>query len=540
MKKWLLLNKNKETIIESLLINRGLKTEKERENFLHPILPDKLNLKELGIDEKEIKKTILRIKKAKKSNQKVIVYGDYDADGICATAILWEALFALKVDALPYIPERFSEGYGINAASVKKLLVKEPGIKLILTVDNGIVADKEIAQIRKLGIDVIVIDHHVLGKITPKAFSIIHTAKICAAAIAWILARELQINSGLDLVAIATIADQVPLIGPNRSFAKFGLEALRQTTRKGLMALFAEAAIRREETGTYEVGYLIAPRINAMGRIEHAIDSLRLLCTKDSARALTLAKLVGETNIARQKIVDEVVVHARETLLKTPDSKFIILSAESYHEGVIGLAASRLVDEFYKPAIVISQGKDISKASARSIPGFNIIESIRKLDSLLLAGGGHPMAAGFSLATKDIAVFIKRFTEVNQELLTPEVLERKLRIDLELGFSDLTRELATTLKAFEPTGTGNPTPIFMTKDVEIQNVRLVGKDGKHLKLTLRQDSAAFDAIAFGFGKNLPDLKVGKKIDVVYSLEENVWNSRTSLQLKIKDLLVIGR
>ena len=540
MKKWVVLNKNRKDIVNVLLENRGLKTKQEREEFLNPTLPEKLGLKELAIDPKEVKKSILRIKQAKRKKEKVIVYGDYDADGICATAVLWEALYSLGVDCLPYIPGRFDEGYGINAESVKKLQIKDPKIKLIITVDNGIVADKDIGAINKLGIDVIIIDHHVKGDCLPKAYSIIHTTRISATAIAWILAREIKTDtkSGLDLVAIATIADQVPLIGANRSFAKFGLESLRQTPRKGLLALFSEAAIKIEDIGTYEVGYLIAPRINAMGRIEHAIDSLRLLCTKDRIRAADLASHMGKINIQRQKIVDEVVIHARETLLKTPNKQFIILADASYHEGVIGLAASKLVDEFHRPAIVISKGKDISKASARSIPGFNIIESIRKLEDLIQAGGGHPMAAGFSLVTGDIEIFTKRFEEVSAEFLTAEILEKKLKIDLELKFADINGELVKQVEAFEPTGMGNPTPVFVTKDVEIVAVKPVGREGKHLKFILKQDSVTFDAIAFGMGESLPDLKVGKKLNVVYALEENNWNGNTSLQLKIKDLIVV--
>ena len=211
------------------------------------------------------------------------------------------------------------------------------------------------------------------------------------------------------------------------------------------------------------------------------------------------------------------------------------MADESYHEGVIGLAASRLVDEFHRPAIVISKGRDLSKASARSIPGFNIIESIRRLQDLFVAGGGHPMAAGFSLVTTNLEVFIKRFEEVNSQYLTDEIMERKLKIDTELKFMDITDKLVDTIESFEPTGIGNPTPIFVSQGAEIKGVRPVGRESKHLKFTLKQDTLTFDAIAFGMGERLPDLKVGHKLDVVYSLEKNVWNGSTSLQLKIKDL-----
>jgi single-stranded-DNA-specific exonuclease len=312
----------KEDIIRILLENRGLKSNKEIEEFFNPTSPNEITLKELGINEKEVSKTLSRIGKAIGNNEKIIIYGDYDADGICATAILWETLYELTKNVTPYLPDRFSEGYGINAESIQKIKNDNPDLGLIITVDNGIVASNAIKIANELGIDVIVTDHHQTGKILPEAYSIIHTDKISGAGISWFLAREIGKNkqiskawptslvnkysnkqiknnspstvhrslfTALELAAIGTIADQLPLIGINRSIAKYGLKNLKKTERPGLLALFKEAAIEAADLGTYHVNYLIAPRLNAMGRMEHAIDSLRLLCTKSSSKASELA-----------------------------------------------------------------------------------------------------------------------------------------------------------------------------------------------------------------------------------------------------------
>ena len=544
--KWEILGKlitnNLKLITKTLLANRGIKTKEQTEEFFNPTRPEKLSLKELGISETEIKKAIKRIKEAKRKKEKVIVYGDYDADGICATAILWECLYSLGLNVLPYIPERFSEGYGLNIESIKKLKEKDPDLSLILTVDHGIVAGKKVDLAKELGISIIITDHHERGKTTPKAYAIIHTTKISGSAVAWILARELGSLSGLELAGVGTISDQLPLIGANRSVAKYGLEALNQTKRPGLLALFEESGITplrqgfAGRVGTYEVGYIIAPRINAMGRLTHAIDSLRLLCTKDKKRARELADLVGRTNFERQKMVDQVMVTTlSEMKIESKGYKNkVIIMAGDYHEGVIGLAAAKLVEKFYRPVVVLSKKKDISKASARSIAGFNIIKVIRKLEGLYLEGGGHPMAAGFSIETSKIEEFTKRINEISKPLLTEEILSRKLRVDLELDFNQINPELVERINKFEPTGLGNFAPLFITKKVEIVEARTVGRDNAHLKLKLRKKDVIFDAIAFGLAKTY-SLLPNTYLDIVYSIEENIWNNHTNLQLKIKDL-----
>lgn len=536
-----------ERIIKILLKNRGLKTAEQQKDFFNPKSPLKLTLSELKIKDTEVKKAITRLLKAKKNKEKIFIYGDYDADGICGTAVLWENLYKLGFDVLPYIPERFSEGYGINFESIKILKDKYPNLKLIITVDNGIVAVKEVKAIKELGVDVIISDHHEPEKIKPVSLATIHSTLISGSAMAWVFAREVvkkfkgnlnKVESDLDLVAIGTIADQVPLISLNRSFAKYGLEKLNQTERPGLLAIFNETALKIGNIGTYEVGFMIAPRINAMGRLANAIDSLRLLCVRNPFKARDLAKQLSKTNLERQKIVDEVVLHARSIVTKDFTQKVIILAHESYHEGVIGLAAGKLTEEFHRPSIVISKGKDMAKASARSIPGFNIIENLRKLDKYLQAGGGHPMAAGFSIAVSDIDIFIQKFQKLSDPLLTEEILERKLKADMEIGFNNLDMKLEEKLEEFSPFGLGNSSPVFVTRNAEVIEAKTVGREMKHLKFVLRNKDRVFGAIGFNLGYLLPELIKGRKIDIAYNLEKNVWNNSVELQLKIKDLKVL--
>jgi len=535
-KRWEILTKNsRKDILTLLLENRGLKTKKAQEEFLHPQNPKDIALPDLGLKKETLQKAVKRIKKAISQKEKIIVYGDYDADGICATAILWEALYQLGSDALPYIPERISEGYGLSVKSIQNLKSQFPNLKLIITVDNGIVAYKAVKKANELGVDVIITDHHAKSEKLPPAQIIIHTTKIGGAGLAWFLARELGISDSLELAAMGTISDMIPLLGPNRSLVKYGLEALRQTQNKGLLEMFKEAGLVQEKLGTYEVGYILAPRINAMGRLKHAMDSLRLLCTRSQVKAEELAFELASTNHERQKKVEEVLTHAKSQVAGVSFAGPIIVAHESYHEGVIGLAAAGLVEEFYRPAIVFTKGEIYAKASARSIPGFDIIAAIRQLSEFLVAGGGHPMAAGFTIKTQKLEEFTLKFNEISAPFLTDEVLAKKLKIDLEINFSELNQELFKKLSMFEPTGYGNPAPTFASSRVEVLEARTVGSDHKHLKLYLRQGSKDFPAIAFGLGYLSPKLSADKTVNIAYNLDENIWQGKKSLQLKIKDI-----
>lgn len=531
--KWEVKTKETGDVVETLLLNRGLLTKNEQDGFLNPPNPLKIPLKEVGLRSVDLKKLLVILKQAKKAKQKIIIYGDYDADGICATAILWETLYSQGFDVLPYIPERTSEGYGVKAASVKTLKEKYSNLGLIITVDNGITANTEIKAIKKMGLGVVVLDHHQLGKSLPQADAIIHTTSLCAAGITWFVARELGTSKNLlELATIATIADQIPLLGVNRALVKTGLVALSKTKRLGLESLLREAGIEDKILGTYEVNYLIAPRLNATGRMGQGIDSLRLLCTKDKKRAHQLAREIGRINQERQKVVEDSLLLVKKEVIGT--NKVVIVSGQ-YHEGVIGLLAGKLAEEFGRPAVVFSVGESVAKASARSVSGVNIINLIHHFDDLLIGGGGHPMAAGFSLEIENLKLFTQKFTDYLNREVTEEMLGKKLKVDMSLTSDLVNKKLVDEIAKLEPFGMGNPTPLFLLENALVTKVSPVGFSGHHLKFIIKIDDQSFNAIAFSFGEVKTSELLDKKIDLVVALEENTWNGRTSLQLKVKDL-----
>lgn len=552
---WNILNNSQldstEKIVEILLQNRGLKTKKEISEFLNPKNPSDFLARDLGIDGKEVKEAIKRINEAISNNEAIVVYGDYDADGICATAILWEMLYKLTKNVLPYIPERVSEGYGLNVESIRKLKAESNKLGLIITVDHGITANEKIKYAKELGVDVIVCDHHQLGKKMPECAAVVHTDKISAAAISWLLSKEiLQANSYkliptsyLDLVAIATIADLELLVGVNRSFAKYGLEALRKTSRCGLLAIFEEAGLKKEEIDTYHIGYIIAPRLNAMGRMEHALESLRLLCTKNCVKAKDLADKLGLTNKERQLLTEETVKQAKLLIagIEGELPKFLVVDSDQYEEGIIGLVAGKLVEEYCRPVLVVSRGEVYSKASARSINGFNIIGAIRLQSDLIVEAGGHPMAAGLTVETTKIDELKKRLVKEAEKQITREMLQKTLKIDLELPMSEISYDLWEEIQKLQPFGLGNYEPIFCSKAI-VKSFRTVGTDGKHLKLILSSPDFPnhpnfpnYSAIAFNQGECFEKLKVDQGVEVAYNLSLNKWNDQKTIELKIRDI-----
>lgn len=528
--KWKILYKGKlaDNLLDILLTNRGLATKKQKDEFLNPKNPYDISFHEVGIDEKQIDKAVKRVELAIKNNEQIVVYGDYDADGVCATAIVWEALDALGAKAVPFIPDRFEHGYGLNKAQVSNLKAQNDSLKLIITVDNGIVAHEGLKEAKKLGIDVIVTDHHTFDK-KAKAYAVIHTLDTSGSAVAWFLARALGSKAGLELTAIGTIADQLPLVGVNRSIVKYGLAELNKTTRLGLKKLLMVSGLLGKRIGTYEVGFMIAPRINASGRIASAMDALRLLCTRKQARAEILASTLNELNQERQSMVDEAV--AFSTKAESSGDLVLVLADEKYHEGVIGLVAGKLVSEFNRPAIVLSVRGGVAKASARSIAGFNIVEAIRAQGDLIIEGGGHAMAAGFSIHTKNIEIFSKRVNEYAKVNLPPEFLDKKIEADLVLPFGLVNLEVYNMLTVLEPYGVGNPAPLFVTRNVRIVDQRLVGRSGTHLKLVLEKDGTKVEAVQFGRSDKIE----ADSIDLCYRLSENKWNGKAMVELVVKDI-----
>ncbi|HMS22538.1 MAG TPA: single-stranded-DNA-specific exonuclease RecJ [Candidatus Levybacteria bacterium] len=545
MKRWKILNEekieSKKEIIAMILRNRGIKDPFDIENFLNPKL-ETITQESVGINSGEVKKTIALIKETIMEDKSIIIYGDYDVDGICGTAILWETIFSFYKKVHPYIPHRIDEGYGLSIAGIEHCKEQNKDIGLIITVDNGIVAEKAVRYAKTEEIRVVVSDHHTKGKTSPHADAIIHTTELCGAGVAYLLSTKIREefkipadNLHLELVALATVADLVPLQKHNRTFLKHGIMALRQTKREGLLALFTEEKIEKALIDTYHIGHIIAPRLNASGRISHALDSLRLICTTNKKRAIELAKQLHEVNKERQMLTITSADHAKASVLKSKDElgNLLFVADQSYEQGVVGLIASRLVEEFYRPSIAVSIGKKVSKGSARSISGVNIIELIRSVPNLVFEAGGHPMAAGFSIDTEKLDTFknelVKKAAEIKNELF-----ERLLSIDSELSFSTINLDLYYAIQALSPFGMGNPTPVFMTKAVSIASLGKVGKEGNHLQFLFEKDGEFFKGIQFNF-KNTETFHVGDMVDIVYTIELNEWKGNKNIQLKIRDM-----
>jgi len=534
--RWRILGKGNLDILEQLLANRGLKTKKQRQEFLHPQNPYRLTTKDVGIAQAQFRKAIVRLKQAIKNKEKIIVYGDYDTDGVCATAIMWEAIHQQSDQVMPFIPSR-EQGYGLKVEKIESLA--KQGVKLIVTVDQGIVHNQQVARANKLGIDVIVTDHHQPGKKLPRAHAIVHTTKLAGVGVAWFLAREFlqQKNQpDLDLVTIGTITDMVSLLGANRSLTTFGLKSLAQTGRTGLRALYQAANLEGRPLGSFEVGYLIGPRLNASGRMADPMEALRLVCTADSMRATTLAQQVNASNQKRQRLTGQTLLHARQLWLQAGEKESLIfVYHESYEHGVVGLVASKLKDEFYRPAVVLAPRQDGWVASARSIEEFNIIEAIRQCADLLGAHGGHPLAAGFSVTSEKIDELKQRLSGLAVDKLKGKKLNPTLKIDMELELADINLKFYQQLVKFAPFGKDNPQPVFATRKVRALGVRRVGANQNHLKLQVGQGSKVFDAIGFGLGHFYEKFSSESPIDIAYQLDLNHWNGRSSLQLKLKDI-----
>lgn len=534
-----------------LLVNRDLKTDSQKEAFFSPPAPADLSLRALGINSAQMKKALVRLKKAITAHESIVVYGDYDADGICGTAVLWETLFELGAKAVPYLPDRTTEGYGLNDTVLARLKKEDPDLKLIVTVDQGIVAHRQVKTAHRLGIEVIITDHHQPAATPPDALAIIHTTKIAGVSVAWVLAYQLaklfkknlvSVNHKLELAAIGTVTDLLPLTGLNRSFVINGLSFLHQTQRPGLLSLCRQVNLPPPEIGAYEIGFIIGPRLNATGRVEEVIDSLRLLCTHSLRRAGLLAAKLERANRLRQQLTETVFQKAREKWLaqQTKTDKLIFVDGEDWEEGVIGLAASSLAKEFYLPAIVLSRKQETAKASARSIEGFNIFEAIQSARDLLLDAGGHPLAAGFSVETKNLPELKEKLLSLAEQKLDDRLLEKQLKVDAELNLEDLDFSLFSWIEKMSPFGISNPQPDFVSRGLKLLDAHFLGKEQRHLKLRVASplSKKIFTVVAFGFGDLYSRLSPETKLDLVYDLQLDTWGGKHELQLRAKDLKII--
>uniref|UniRef100_A0A832DUT4 Single-stranded-DNA-specific exonuclease RecJ n=1 Tax=candidate division WWE3 bacterium TaxID=2053526 RepID=A0A832DUT4_UNCKA len=521
-----------ESVVETLLRNRNIT---DRESFFHPLSANQLIRQSANyfsdLDQDQLDRAVSRIKTAIQKGEKTIVWGDYDVDGICATAVLWQTLHGLGAKVLPHIPDRFEEGYGLGAERIKKLV--EGGCRLIITVDSGITAVEEADLIQELGVDLIITDHHLQPKKLPEAYAIVHTTALCGTGIAWLLSSKLvtgnlEPETSLDLVAIATIADLQPLLGANRALVKRGFEVLNELQRPGLAALVEAAGLKPGGLGSYAAGWVLGPRINAAGRVHHGIEALRLLCTSDPTKARQLAQLLNSANAQRQTLT----MHAFDSAkgLVNGGDDLIVVYHDRWHEGVIGLVAGKIVEEYGRPAIVIAKGEEFSKGSARSVNGINIVEILRAQGDFLEDVGGHEAAAGFTIKTAYLEKFVESIRRQTRSLLAGLDPRPVLKIDLPLPIDEINLRLVAELERFSPHGVGNPEPVFVDWKVPVLGKKRVGREGQHLKLSL-----ATGLEAVWFQADEIELDRGQVVSLAYTPEIERWQGKENLVLRIRDL-----
>lgn len=539
MKKWQLLSskipKDQDELVKLVLANRGIEQVKQ---FLTPIHPAEIELGTVGIDKTQLNKALKRLKTATKQQQKVLIFGDYDADGITAAAIVWLTLQKQGLTATPFIPNRQEHGYGLSVTTLQQIF-KDDKPDLIITVDNGIVAHDALEYAQSEGVDVILTDHHQPLEVTPPATAIIHSTQICGAAVAWLLMHELDSETAeelLDLAGIATITDQMELLGPNRSFAYHGLQALRQTQRAGLKALYQIARIESAKISSYTIGFGLGPRLNAAGRLDDGMEALRLLCTNQVNGAKIIARKLDQINSKRQELTDQQLQLALQQAQK--DQPLIFVQSDEFHEGIIGLIAGKLTEKYYRPSIVVSTDDQTAKASARSVPGIHITNLIHQADEWLIDGGGHELAAGFSAKTQDLGKIQQKLTAAAAETIDPENLIASLKLELAIPPNLVTQSTARLMQSLAPFGMGHRAPAFAFNDLEVIDAFTVGKQKKHLKLTMKPsdgNAVVWKAIGWNLGFLLDRLSPGQKFDLAGSLELNHWQGKTSLQIKIRDI-----
>lgn len=543
-------------VVSALLRNRGIE-EDEREEFLSP-LPLAEYLKKMPSDFKEsLKKAREEILDAIKQNRPIVIHGDYDADGICATAILYKTLTQILsyTKVAYFIPNRFDHGYGLSLESVKEIgdLVEEQfkaAGGLIITVDCGITVKPEVTELaRKQGFRLIITDHHQKGEDEPQAQAevVLWNDSMVGAGVALVLALVLGLRDEqlLSLAGIATVTDLAPLKGFNRALVKRSLALLNINPSLGIKSLLDASGRTNGEIAMYDLGYIIGPRLNASGRLDSAYDSLKLLLEDNKSEVVRIAQKLNAVNLERQEMTQKMFdladasyrhwagreEHSDEAI----SSKVIVAASKKFHEGVIGLVAGKLAQKYYKPAIAISINGDTAKGSARSVAGINIIELLRHFEYQLTGLGGHPMAAGFSLKKENLAQFTTDLISYTQETILPDLLVPQLNVDLEIPLSLITADLLKEVDQLKPCGIGNPEPLFLSRNVGVAGSSLVGKDGSHLSLKLFDGQNTYKAILFD-AKNLGVLSfdLGTKIDLVYTASLKDFHGALSLDIIIKD------
>ncbi len=540
-------------VLAKLLVIRNVKNFTQAKNFFRPAL-DSLHDPFLmhGMEE-----ATSRVIQALTENQLICIYGDYDVDGTCSTALLYLFLKELDANVEYYIPKRLTDGYGLSCSAID--IVKNRGTSLLISVDCGITAVEETVYAKSLGMDVIICDHHQPKDKIPEALAVLDPLKpgcnypfkyLSGAGVALKLAqgvaerigkRELPLQY-LDLVALAGAADIVPLIDENRILVREGLEQINQNPRPGILALIKSSGMEPGNLSSGQVVFTIAPRVNAVGRLGDAERAVQLFITKDKEEAFNLAHILETENYERRKIDVDTFDNALEIVSSSLDlekEKAIVLHQESWHPGVIGIVASRLVEKYYRPTIMLTTVDGVAKGSARSISNFNIYEALKKCEDLLIQFGGHQAAAGLAVEIEKIEEFKLRFNQVVKDSFLGDDLSPELNIDSKIKFSEITPKFLRILEQFAPFGPGNLRPVFLAENVEVANVpHIVGSD--HLIVCLKQNGSEkiFDCIGFNMG-NYCDLinKNNSTLDVVFNIDKTIRDGRVFPQFKFKDIKV---
>ena len=530
-------------LITQLLFNRGLADSSQVEPFLRA--DKRLSSDPFLLQDMEM--AVTRIYRAILGGEKIAVYGDFDADGITATALLVEGLNTFNVHASPYIPHRMNEGHGLKIAAVETL--HKEGVSLIITVDCGITGVAPVKKAQRLGIDVIITDHHTPTEELPPAFALINPKRtgshfpfieLAGVGVAYKLlqalmtgvSKEAQLETVTDLVALGTVADMTPLLGENRYLVSTGIQRLNAAPRLGLKELLIKAGITSGSITSEHITWAIAPRLNTASRLENALPSYELLMTDSADRADELTRWLEQKNTERQQLTTRATDAARKQVLAQPLEPLLMVKADEFSAGISGLVANRLTDEFYRPTVVIRTGKKVSTGSCRSIPEFNIIEALTHCRDLFLEYGGHAAAAGFMILTHNLPHLYERLLKLAGEQLTGVDLRAKIDIDAEVMLKDLAGNAYRTIQQLAPFGQANPQPIFVSRNVKVVDSRIMGNNGSHLRLKLGQGGMVWDAVAFGFGSNQSELSA--PIDIVYNLELDQWNGKSTLRLNLLD------
>ena len=537
-------------IIAKILLNRGIDTFDKAKLFFRGKMENLYDPFLLA----DMEKAVERIARAIKQQEKILIYGDYDVDGITSVSMLYLVLKQLDADVCYYIPHRVQEGYGISTTGIDE--AAKQNVNLIISVDCGVTAIKEVEYARQLNMDVIVSDHHEPGIQLPDAYAILNPKcensnypfqelagvgvafKLAQALIAAMKIDEDVIKEFVDLVAIGSAADIVPLIDENRIFVKEGLKRLNETNRPGLKALLKVAGLHNKTLGTGQIVFIIAPRINAVGRMGNAERAIELFTTQDKDRALEIANLFEVENRHRKNIDEETFKNAQhivEENYNLADHYGLVLDQEGWHPGVIGIVASRVVEKYYRPTIMISIEDGVGKGSARSISGFDIYLALKQCEDLLIGYGGHKYAAGLTIERDNIEEFRTRFNEIASQHLDKELLAPKLRIEGEIRLSEINSRLYKFLRLLAPFGPQNMRPVFFSQKLQVVGTpSIVGNN--HLKFKVRQDGIVMDAIGFNLGDLIYRIDPGvNNLDMAYVIEENTYLGRTTLQLRVKDL-----